>query len=132
MNSIQETLVDFLYFLNDVLIPFLFAIAIVFIMWNLFRFFILKGATEEGQDQGKRLIIWGVAALVVMVSMWGIVKMGVQAFGVSRSSVPCPDYLPGCFGSSGFQGSGYYGTGSDGSGSPGKLDLLEPGKGIQR
>jgi len=124
--SIQDILIGFLGFLNGVLIPLLFSIAILFIIWNLFRFFIWKGATEEGQDQGKRLIIYGVAALVLMVSLWGIVRIGLQAFGVTRSSPPCPDFMPGCYGG--------YGSGSAGSSANGTervFDVLNPGAGIQ-
>jgi hypothetical protein len=95
--SIQEFLLDLVDFFNSVVIPAIIVIAIVFIIWNAFRYFILQGATEEGRDLAKRLLLYGVLALVVTVSLWGIVRLMIGTFGIVNTNAPCPDFNPDCF-----------------------------------
>lgn len=123
-TSLQDFLVDILYIFNDVVIPLIFAIAIVAFMWNAVRFFILKGKDEAGQESAKRLALYGIMALVAMLVLWGIVRMAVSAIGANRSAAPCPDFNPNCYSSGSAAGFNEDGTMR-------VFDLLEPEKGIQ-
>jgi len=48
------------------------ALALLVFFWGLVRF-IFKLGGEADVEQGKTLMIWGVIALFVMVSIWGII-----------------------------------------------------------
>jgi len=48
------------------------AIALLVFFWGLMKF-IVKAGDEAEVKKGKGLMIWGVVALFVMVSIWGIV-----------------------------------------------------------
>ncbi len=96
-TSLQDFLIWVLDLINSGIIPFLFAIAFLFFIWNAARFFIFKGHTEEGQDSAKRLMFYGIAAMVLMLSLWGFVRLMTGAFGINRSGAPCPDFNPDCF-----------------------------------
>jgi hypothetical protein len=96
-NSVQDILIDLVLFFNSVIIPGLFAIAFFFLIWNAARYFIFQGATEEGRASARRLLIYAVLALVVMISLWGIVRLVTATFGITSTNTPCPDFNPDCF-----------------------------------
>jgi len=54
------------------LTPLIVALALLAFFWGLAKF-IFSGAAED-QTQGKNIMIWGIIALFVMVSVWGIVR----------------------------------------------------------
>ncbi len=62
-------------FINDILIPFIFTIALVFFLFGAYKHFIYKGASSEvDKEAGRNLMIYAVAGFVLMVSIWGIVN----------------------------------------------------------
>jgi hypothetical protein len=104
-DSVQGYLVLITNFIGDTLLPFLFAIALLFFLVNVARYFILGGSDSESQEKAKTLAIYGVGAFVFLVSLWGIVNMFVNAFEIDDDEAKCPDYLQDWCGSSGNYGS---------------------------
>ncbi len=54
------------------LIPVLIGLALLFFFWGLARF-ILKAGDVKAREDGKNIMIWGIVALFVMVSFWGLI-----------------------------------------------------------
>lgn len=104
-DSVQGYLVLISNFIGDTLLPFLFAIALLFFLVNVGRFFIAGGSDAESQEKAKTLAIYGIGAFVFLVSIWGIVNMFVSAFEIDDDEAKCPDYLQDWCGSSGNYGS---------------------------
>ncbi len=77
-------------FIDGVLIPFVFALALLIFIWGMFRFFILGGDNEDERAKGKQLILWSIIGMVIMVSIWGIVNVVAEGlFGtVTGGQVP--------------------------------------------
>ncbi len=77
-------------FINDILIPFIFAVAFIVFIWGVFQYFIAGGANEEKREQGKQLVMWGIIGFFVMVSVWGLVTLvrNTLGFNETNSSVP--------------------------------------------
>jgi hypothetical protein len=72
----------------NMLIPVLIAAALVVFFWGLVQY-IYKGA--EGHAEGRNVMIAGIVSLFIMVSIWGLVNLAQNAFGVSGSgSVQIP------------------------------------------
>jgi hypothetical protein len=63
------------------IIPFLFTLATAAFIWGIIQFF-LNPENEEGRSKGKSFMLWGLIALFVMVSMWGLVGVIGNTFGV--------------------------------------------------
>jgi hypothetical protein len=61
--------------INNVLIPLVFALAILALLWGILQAFIIGGGDEEKQKQGKQLIMYAIIGFVVMVALWGIVNL---------------------------------------------------------
>ena len=91
---------NFLYFLDTAVVPLIIALAALFFLWNAARFFIFQSASEEGRTKAKRLMLWGIGALVLIISTWAIVNILVGTLGFRNDQSLTPDYL----GRSGYNG----------------------------
>jgi succinate dehydrogenase/fumarate reductase cytochrome b subunit len=91
--NIQTFLKNILSFLNDTIVPFILAIAFFVFLWNAFRYFILGGTNEDDQAKARSLATWGVSAFVIILSLWGIVNLVVEGFGLGSPAPLTPDYL---------------------------------------
>ena len=61
-------------------------IALLVFFWGIVKF-ISAAANEEAIAEGKRLMIWGLIALFVMVSVWGIVTFLQKEFGIQSGGI---------------------------------------------
>jgi len=50
------------------------ALAFLFFLWGG-AVFILQAGDQEGQKKGRGVMLWGVIALAVMTSVWGLVAI---------------------------------------------------------
>lgn len=71
INTLQELLIVGLGFFNQ-LIRVAFGAAVVFFFWGLAKF-LLNSGDEEARRRGRALMGWGILALFIMASIWGIV-----------------------------------------------------------
>lgn len=69
--------------LNDLVI-LLFALAIVWFIWNVVKY--AMSSEEDGKDKAKSQMINGIIAIAVMASVWGIVALLRNAFGVENNN----------------------------------------------
>jgi hypothetical protein len=67
-------------------IPFLFAIAMVTFVWGAIKFFFIEA--DEKREEGKQFMLWGIIALAVMISVWGLVGVLADTFGFDHSVLP--------------------------------------------
>jgi heme/copper-type cytochrome/quinol oxidase subunit 2 len=90
-----EKLID--QFTNWVLliVPLVITLSIVFFFWGLVKF-IYHAEDERTHEEGRRLMIWGMIALFVMVAFWGIIgwvqqSLDVPASGFTETPIVSPD-----------------------------------------
>jgi hypothetical protein len=57
-------------------------------IWGVIKFFIINADEEAKREQGKQFMIWGIIALAVMLSVWGLVGILSNTFGLSGSVLP--------------------------------------------
>jgi hypothetical protein len=86
------------------LIPLLIALALVAFFYGLVRY-IYKGSGENAAREGRQIMIAGLIALFVMVSVWGIIRLAqgaldvqgggtIEAPGVPQTGVKCSNGQP--------------------------------------
>ncbi|KKT12588.1 MAG: hypothetical protein UV94_C0043G0005 [Parcubacteria group bacterium GW2011_GWC1_43_30] len=56
------------------LIVILVGVALLVFFWGLAKFIFRVGGDEKAVEGGKRLMGWGLLALFVMLSVWGIIR----------------------------------------------------------
>ncbi len=69
--------------LNGVIL-LLISLAIVWFIWNVIRYAMSKDLEKKGE--AKDQMVWGIIAITVCVSIWGIIALLRSAFGVDGSS----------------------------------------------
>ena len=66
----------------NAVIPIIIALAIVYILWGIVQSFV-KGSEEE-RKAGHMKILYGIIALFIMISIWGLVNILVNTTGLSN------------------------------------------------
>lgn len=72
------------------LIPILISLAVVYFIYGVIMYVI--ASEEEAKKKGRNSMIYGLIGLLVIVSIWGLVKIVKDTFGVKNSKliqVPC-------------------------------------------
>lgn len=87
-------------FINSVLVPAVFALALLLFIWGMYVHFIQGGADEGKRDEGKKLALYAIAGFVLMVSIWGIVNLVAGGLGLRSNNITdkipdVPFSLPG-------------------------------------
>ena len=79
---------NILYLINDVLVPVLFAIAFIVFLYGIAKAYIFSGGDPEEVSKGHKLLLWGIIAFVVMISIWGLVNVVANTFGLAGAYAP--------------------------------------------
>ena len=77
----------------NVIIPVIFAIAIVYFFWGLVQFLRSAGDPKTHAD-GKAHMIYAVIAIAVMVSIYGLVAWLQSTFGITSTAAPILPIIP--------------------------------------
>lgn len=67
-----ETFIERLIAIVRTLIALTGALALLAFLWGLAKF-VFKAGDAKNNEEGKNLMIWGLIALFVMMSVWGII-----------------------------------------------------------
>lgn len=90
---IGNFLKEVMSFINDILVPLVFGVALLVFLYGMFIYFIKDGASEESRKKGQQLALWAIIGFVLMVSIWGMVAM--IANGLFGGAAGDPPTLPG-------------------------------------
>lgn len=78
-------------FINNVLVPLVFAVAFFAFIFGVFEYFILGARNEEKRGEAGKLMLYGIIGFFVMVSVWGLVNFltgTIQLNGNSTEILP--------------------------------------------
>lgn len=81
INNLNDIFTFIKNILNTVL-PLIIAAAVVYFVWGMFQVFL--ASDEEKKDKAKNTVIYGVIAIFVMISVWGLVNILYNTFGLSN------------------------------------------------
>lgn len=66
-------LVDVFLYIISLLVPLIFSLALLVIVWKIIEAWVLNPGDQTKIDEGKNYALWGVLVLVVMSGLWAIV-----------------------------------------------------------
>jgi len=69
----------------NAVIPIIISLAIVVFIWGVFKY--VASGDSEKKEEGRNLMIWGIIAIFVMVSVWGLVNILIQTFGFNNQNI---------------------------------------------
>jgi len=84
-NTVTDVIKYLTCFIQDSIIPLVFALAIAVFVYGVVKFIGTEDSSER--ESGKQFMLWGVIALAVMFSVWGLVSILGNTFGV-RNVLP--------------------------------------------
>jgi hypothetical protein len=89
-----NTLLQTIQGIFNVLVPVLVALATILVIWKAIMF-----ATSEGEDKAhnKESMIKAIIALFILVSIWGLVAVLNNTFGIQQGSGPGGQFTQPCF-----------------------------------
>ena len=73
--------------ISNMVIPFIFAIAIVMFLWGVVQL-VINADDAEKKEKGRTFMIWGIIGLTAMIGVWGLVKILGATFGLTTSVLP--------------------------------------------
>lgn len=79
---------NILFIINSILIPLLFALAFIVFLYGVAKAYIFSHGDPAEVGKGHKLILWGVVGFVVMVSLWGLVNVVANTFGLDSVGAP--------------------------------------------
>jgi len=88
VSGICSVASNILYIINNVLVPVLFAIAFIVFLYGIARSYIFSSGDAEKVKEGHRIILWGIIAFAVMISVWGLVNVVANTFGLGGYYAP--------------------------------------------
>ena len=68
-------LLDLFIGLLSLIVPLIFTLAMLFIIWKVVDSWVLNADNTAKVDEGKQYVLWGVLVLVVMSAIWGILAL---------------------------------------------------------
>jgi len=90
-----KSLLEALKELINLTFPVMIGLAIVFFFWGVGQFILNDAGNDKTREDGKKKMLWGVIALFVMVSIWGILSWISNTIDIpintnsNSTSVPC-------------------------------------------
>jgi len=88
MSSICGVGDTIIYIINSILVPVLFAIAFIVFLYGIARAYIFSYGDPAKRAEGHKLLLWGLIAFAVMISVWGLVNVVANTFGLSGYYAP--------------------------------------------
>jgi hypothetical protein len=70
--------------LNSVIV-ILISLSVVYLIYGVFKYMI--AGDEEKRKEGKNIVLYGVVALFVMISVWGLVRILAGTFGLNNNQL---------------------------------------------
>lgn len=87
-GPLSSILISIVNFINQIVIPFILALAFLMFVWGVFNYFIAGGASEEKRQEGQKFVLWSVIAFAVIFSIWGLVRVLMVSFGFGGEAMP--------------------------------------------
>ncbi|MDO8505183.1 MAG: pilin [bacterium] len=89
-----ETLVRSIGRLVDLALPIVVGLALLAFFWGLVQFIFSQG-DETKKTDAKKVMLWGVIALFVMIAVWGLVKFIGTSLGIDLNTTITVPNVPG-------------------------------------
>lgn len=76
------------------IIPIMFALAIIYFFWGVIKF-IRAAGDPKAAAEGKSIMIYGVIAIAVMISLYGLVAWLTSSLGITPGGTVILPTVPG-------------------------------------
>lgn len=89
MEPIYRIAATIITLINDIFVPLIFAVAFVFFLLGVFKYFFKGADSEDERKKGRDFVVSSVIGFFLMISIWGIVRLLTGTFGLDSDTRPC-------------------------------------------
>ena len=83
------SILDTIGVILNTLIPILITLGVIYFMWGVIQY--TTGKSDDAKKEGRDRMIFGIIGLFVIVSVWGLVGVLGNTFGVGQGGVSNQD-----------------------------------------
>jgi len=87
-GTFETLIVNLQELINNVLLPFVMALAFLVFVWGMFQYFIAGAGNEESREKGKSLMIWATVAFLFIIVFWGVINFLIGTLGLNTQPPP--------------------------------------------
>lgn len=89
-----DGLLNWIIYIASRALPLLILAALVLFLFGIVKRFFLGGKDGADRAEAGKYILWGIVALFVMVSVWGLVNLLRGSFNLDNSNIPIAPAIP--------------------------------------
>ncbi|MDQ5961939.1 MAG: hypothetical protein QG669_331 [Patescibacteria group bacterium] len=86
IERLQDLLTLANCYISTGFVPIIFTLAFGYFVWGVIKYVISD--SEKDKAKGRQFMIWGIVALFAMVSVWGLVRVIGNTFGIGTQVLP--------------------------------------------
>lgn len=87
MSSVTNLLGRISAVILNPLIFLMFSVAILYFVFGVVKF-IANAGDDKAREESKQSIIWGIVGMLIMISVYGIIRFALTNFGISTDIYP--------------------------------------------
>lgn len=77
----------FIFTIVNPLVIIIIGLAVVYFLWGVAKY-ILHSGDAKAREEGRNMMIYGIIAIFVMVSMYGLVNLLKTTFELNKTTLP--------------------------------------------
>ena len=81
-DTLGHILNFFTCLISQSIIPLLITLSVAFFIWGVGQY-MLNANDSTKREEGRKFMVWGIIALFVIVSIWGLIKILTGTFGIN-------------------------------------------------
>ncbi len=89
-----DGLLNWIIYIASRALPLLILAALVLFLFGIVKRFFLGGKDGADRAEAGKFILWGIVALFVMVSVWGLVNLLKGSFNLDNNNIPIAPTIP--------------------------------------
>ena len=86
LGEITTTFQNIMAFINDTLIPLVFALALLMFLYGVFKYFIVGSGDESKRQEGRQMMLYSIIGFVAMVAIFGLVNIVANGLGLTKDN----------------------------------------------
>lgn len=74
--------------IDNVIVPLLFAIAFLYFVYGVYKYFILGADSDSERETGREFVLWSLIGFAVILSVWGLVNVLTETLNIQTGGNP--------------------------------------------
>lgn len=87
-DTLQQIVANLIVRGADFIIVFLVGLTVLVFMYGLMKYMFKGASSDTARTEGRKLMLWGLVGIFVMVSVWGLVSILASTIGHESRAVP--------------------------------------------